>query len=255
MSSTERRRAILAILRAHERVRGTELASRLDVSEVTIRKDLALLEEQGYARRTHGGAVLAERYDPDLSLVSRRNANVRQKTILARVAGRMVGHGETIYLDSGSTCAAVAHEVVDKEVRVVTNSLDVLNVLADRANVSLLVVGGSYRHHAGSFIGPWAERSLESIHVDRAFLGTTGVSLDGRFSSQNSIESQVKRAAIAVARASVVIADGAKIGVTAFSVFSGPEDVNALITDADESTCRALEESGLYVIRAFDENE
>ncbi len=249
MTSSERRNAILAIIKARESIRVAELSIRLEVSDVTIRKDLALLEEQGYLRRTHGGAVAAERFDPDLSLPARQAKNREVKEYLAQAASELVSHGETIYLDSGSTCESIARCVEEMELRVVTNSLNVLNILADRPNITLLVVGGSYRHDAGSFIGPWAEQSLRSVQFDHAFLGTTGISLDGKFSSQNSLESQVKSAAIGAARTSIVVADGEKIGIQAFSIFAGPGDISILITNGSEEQCRALEAAKVHVIR------
>jgi DeoR/GlpR family transcriptional regulator of sugar metabolism len=87
------------------------------------------------------------------------------------------------------------------------------------------------------------------VQFDHAILGTTGISLDGRFSSQNSLESQVKAAAIAASRTSIVVADGDKIGVQAFSVFAGPEDISILITNGSEEECRALEAAKVHVIR------
>jgi DeoR/GlpR family transcriptional regulator of sugar metabolism len=249
VTSSERRQAVLAILKARDSVRVAELSTRLAVSDVTIRKDLALLEEQGYLRRTHGGAVPAERFDPNLSLPARQAVNQERKRRIALCARDLISHGETIFLDSGSTCTAIAEAVADMELRVVTNSLDTLTLLAERPNISLLVVGGSYRHDAGSFIGPWAERSIGSVQFDHAFLGATGISADGRFSSQNSLESQVKTAAITAARTSIVVADASKIGVQAFSVFAGPEDISTLITDADHACCRALEDAHVHVVR------
>lgn len=249
MDSGERRQAVLAILNARDRVRVAELSERLDVSDVTIRKDLALLEEQGYLKRTHGGAVPAERFDPSRALPARRGINRAQKERLAQYARDLVSHGETIFVDSGSTCASLARLLIDMELRVVTNSLEALGILADQPNISLHVVGGSYRHDHGSFIGPWAVKSLETVQFDHAFLGTAGVSLEGRFSSNNSLESQVKRSAIEAARTSIVITDASKIGVQAFSVFAGPDEITTLITDAGEDQCQTLEAMGLDVVR------
>ena len=236
-------------MKARDGVRVAELSDRLNVSDVTIRKDLAVLEEQGFLRRTHGGALPVEHFDPSHSLPARSARKQGAKQRLAEAARDLVSHGETIYIDSGSTCAAVGRAVADIELRVVTNSLDILTILSDRPNISLLAIGGSYRHDAGSFIGPWAERSLGSVQIDHAFLGTTGISEDGRFSSQNSLESQIKSAAIAAARTTIVVADIDKIGVHAFSVFAGPDDVTTLITDASAEQCRVLEAAGLHVLR------
>lgn len=253
MTSSERRQAVLAILNARDRVRVAELATRLEVSDVTIRKDLALLEEQGYLKRTHGGAVPAERFDPSRALPARKGRNTLAKERLADHARELVSHGETVFIDSGSTCSALAKRLTEMELRVVTNSLEVLGILADQPNISLHVVGGSYRHDQGSFIGPWALGSLETVQFDHAFLGTAGISWEGRFSSENSLESQVKRAAIGVARTSIVVADASKIGVQAFSVFAGPGEITTLVTDATDEQCHALEATGLYVIQVSKE--
>ncbi len=248
--SMERRHSILAILKARDSVRVSELRERLGVSDVTIRKDLDILEEQGAIVRTHGGAMLAELRDSIEPVHTRRMARVESKRDIARAALPLIQHGETIYLDAGSSAAELAELVADMELRVVTNSLQVLNRLAERPGISLFMVGGSYRHSAGSFIGPWAEDNLARVQLDHAFIGATGISLDGRFSSQNSVESQSKRLAISAARTAVVIADRSKIGVQAFSVFASSQDIDVLITDADADVRRRFEELGIHVIGA-----
>lgn len=249
MTATERRQAIQAILNVRDSVRVVELSERLHVSEVTIRKDIAVLEEQGYLQRTHGGVVPAERFDPRYSLSARKGANPAIKAAIAARAREILHHGETIYIDSGSTCAAFAASIAEMELRVITNSLDVLTVLADRSTISLMALGGSYRHDAGSFIGPWTNLTMAQVQVDHAFIGTTGISLEGRFSAQNSIESEVKRHAISSARTAVVLAERQKIGVQAFSVFAEPNDIGVLVTDADEEECRRFESFGIHVIQ------
>lgn len=248
MTATERRQAIRAILNVRDSVRVVELSERLHVSEVTIRKDIVILEEQGYLQRTHGAVVPAERFDPRFSLSARKDANTGSKAAIAAGAREILHHGETVYIDSGSTCAAFASTIAEMELRVVTNSLDVLTLLADRASISLMALGGSYRHDAGSFIGPWTNLTLAQVQVDHAFLGASGVSLEGRFSAQNSIEAEVKRHAIASARTVVVLVDRRKIGVQAFSVFAEPQEIGVLVTDADEEECRRFESFGIHVI-------
>ncbi|MCG8478073.1 MAG: hypothetical protein MI724_03185, partial [Spirochaetales bacterium] len=114
---------------------------------------------------------------------------------------------------------------------------------------ALFVVGGSYRHDAGSFIGPWADNAIRSVQVDHAFLGATGVSHSGRFSAQNNIESQFKRSVVATARSSIALVDRSKIGVHAFSVFADADEIGVLVTDADVDQCRRLEGVGLHVVR------
>lgn len=246
--STERRQAIVAILNVRDSIRVSELSERLAVSEVTVRKDLAILEEQGSVTRTHGGATLAERRDPNRTVAARELSNPGAKQRIARAALQLIQHGETIFLDAGSTAGHLAELVVDMELRVVTNSLQVLNRLVDVPGISLFMLGGSYRYGAGSFIGPWAEENLRQIQLDHAFMGATGIAWDCRFSAENSIEAQTKRTAISVARTAVVLADRSKLGVQAFSVFAGAAEIDVLITDADQSSCAPLEAAGIHVI-------
>lgn len=248
--SSERRQAILTILKVRDSIRVAELRERLGVSEVTIRKDLAFLEDQGFLTRTHGGAVPAERSDPRLSVVARARTSQEEKAAIARAARELIQHGETIFLDSGTTTAALAELITEMELRVVTNNVRVLNTLIDRSGIALFMIGGSYRHDSGSFIGPWAEENLRRVHLDHAFMGATGISRDGRFSARNSIEAGTKRAAIAAARTAVVLADRTKLGIQAFSIFAEARDVSVLVTDADRESCAPLEALGIHVIAA-----
>lgn len=248
--STERREAILKILGVRDSIRVSELSERLQVSDVTIRKDLAFLEDQGFLARTHGGAVPAQRNDPALTVLARTQTNRAAKTVIARAARDLIQHGETIFLDSGTTTAALAELITEMELRVVTNNIQVLNTLVDKPGIALFMIGGSYRHESGSFIGPWAEDNLRKIHLDHAFMGATGIGSNGTFSARNSIETNTKRAAIAAARTTVILADHSKLGVHAFSIFAEARDVSVLVTDASPDQCRHLEEAGIHIITA-----
>lgn len=246
--SLERRQAILAILAARHSLRVTDLSSRLGVSEVTIRKDLIILEEQGYLTRTHGGAVAAEQPDPLRAVRLREESNRAGKQRIAALAATLIRHGETIFLDAGTNAALLAVEVRDMELRVVTNSVQVVNTLVDQPGISLMMVGGAYRHEAGSFIGRWAEENLRRVQLDHAFIGTTGIAWEGRFSCRNTIEAQTKRAALKAARSRIIMGDASKLGVHAFEVFAELEDVSALVTDAPFSACAPLQAAGLYIM-------
>lgn len=246
MPLSERHEDILRILELRERVSVAELTERLGVSEVTVRKDLSLLEDQGHLVRTRGGARLAQdraRLEP----IERRLASYRDvKRAIARQAADFVREGETIYIDSGSTCLAFAREIAQMDVRVVTDSLDVLNALSDADSIVLYSVGGGFRRDARSLIGPIAVESIRRFHLDRAFLGTSGLSLDGVFSAQNAIESELKRAVIGQAARTIVLTDASKIGQTAFSIFARPEDIRMVITS------RAPEAEGLRANAVFE---
>ncbi len=227
-----------------------ELTERLNVSEVTIRKDLTILEDMGAVVRTHGGAKLAEDRAALRPLATRLTEHTDEKQVISERAKKLVSEGDTIYIDTGSTCFYLARRVSDMNIRVVTNSLDVMNVLADAPGVSLISIGGGYRKEAGSFLGPAAEDTIRSFRIETCFIGATGISKDGAFSAQNVFESQLKRLVLGVSKRRVVLADSSKFDRTAFSVFAEPDDVDVLIVDAGFEHTDELSEKGIDVIIA-----
>lgn len=238
----DRHSEILRIVSLRRRVTVAELTERTGVSEVTIRKDLAMLESMGFLVRTRGGASLAEDREHRRTLGLRRKEHVAAKQAIAEKSLELVAEGDTIYLDAGSTCAALAELLTHHELRVVTNSIDVMLALGEATGIALHALGGSYRKEAGSFIGPQAVASLGNFHIETAFLGATGISGRGVFSAQNIIEAELKRAVIEASSRSVVVADRSKLGVEAFAVFARPGDIDLLVVDAapEETTLNRL---------------
>jgi DeoR/GlpR family transcriptional regulator of sugar metabolism len=241
---------ILAILANRRSVNVAELTERLSVSEVTVRKDLALLEDAGHLVRTRGGATIAEDRERIRSVQVRRRESVGPKRWIASRAASLVRDGETIFIDSGSSCALLAELLVDRDLRVVTNSLDVITALRDAEGIQLYSVGGSFRRDALSFIGPTALANLAGFHFDTAFLGTTGFSEAGVLSAQNVNEAEVKRAAIAAASRNVVLCDSSKFGTQAFAAFAQPQQINLVIMDVSAPVNAAVRALGMEVITA-----
>lgn len=250
MGQPSRHNEIINIVTRRREVGVQELTERLGVSEVTIRKDLSFLEEQGYLVRTHGGARLAEDIDRLHTIASRRKEHPKEKLNIARTARSLINEGDTILIDAGSTCAAFAHAVRDMNLRVITNSLDVMAELADSHSISLHTVGGSYRMDAGSFIGPAAEEALKQYRIDTCFIGTPAFTHDGVFSSQNVIESNFKRQALSISQRRVVISDCSKFDKTTFSVFGHAQDVDILIVDCNFEGIEQLRQLGVEVLIA-----
>lgn len=250
MALNPRRERIVKILSHRKQISVGELTERLGVSEVTIRKDLARLQDEGLLLRTHGGAVVAEDRERTRNLLVRQAEAIDAKRAIARRAAELVRDGDTLFIDSGSTCNFLAQEVAGMDLHVVTNSLDVLASLQESDGINLICIGGSLRRPARSFIGPSALETLKGYRVDTCFLGTTGFSRDGVFSSQNVIESQVKKQAISVAARRVVLADRSKWGKQAFSVFATAEDVDVVVMDADEEIERRVGELGPEILVA-----
>ena len=255
MALIERHNKILKTLERLRTVSVQELKDRLDVSEVTVRKDLSFLEDEGLIIRTHGGARLAQDANRMRTLSLRERENPELKRAIARRAAQLIEEGDTVYLDSGSTCQALAEEIRDarRSVRVITNALPIMNILAPAESVVLFTIGGSFRREAGSFVGPLSLANLSDYQIETGFVGTTGFDGKGVFSSQNVIESQLKKAVLAASKRRIVLADATKADVRAFSVFARPGDVDILITDAGCSFCARLREAGLEVIIAGEE--
>ena len=229
-----------------------DLKERLNVSAVTIRKDLQFLEDRGLILRTHGGARIAQDAGRLRPLKVRERENPELKRRIAERAARLVREDESVFLDSGSTCGALARILRDthRSIRVVTISLEIMNILADTECISLYALGGSFRREAGAFVGPLSSAGLHSCHIDICFIGTRGFSSAGVFSSQNIIEGQLKKEILDHSGRRVVLADSAKAGLTAFSIFARPEDVDILVTDADGPWGRTLTEAGIEVLVA-----
>jgi DeoR/GlpR family transcriptional regulator of sugar metabolism len=229
-----------------------ELTQRLGVSEVTIRKDLSLLEEMGSVVRTRGGARLAEDRSQLRAIQVRREESLAEKELIAARARTLVTEDDTVYIDSGSTCMLLARLLLGMNLRVVTNSLDVMNVVADAPGISLVTIGGSYRKDAGSFIGPMALECLRNLRIQTCFMGTTGMSAAGVFSAQNVIEAELKGQVLRSSKRRILLADASKFGRDAFAVFARPQDVDILITNRWVEGMQDIASMGIEVIITAD---
>ncbi|RKX83729.1 MAG: DeoR/GlpR transcriptional regulator [Spirochaetes bacterium] len=255
MSFQERLDEILKILTVRKKITVQELTERLKVSEVTVRKDLTFLEEKGKIVRVHGGAVLAEDKDLLRDISIRLDEHIPEKTAIADTAAELIHEGDTIYLDAGSTSYFLSQKIKDLDIRVLTNSLDVIISLSDSTTVSLLSTGGSFRKDARSFIGPAAIEAIANFQIETCFLGTTGFSKDGYFTAQNILEAQVKKAVIKASQRKVLLTDHYKYGVNAFSIFARADNIDILITDSVFPDKDSLYKLGMEIIFARQKEE
>ncbi len=250
MIYSERQNRILTMLNRLKRIEVQDLTEKLGVSEVTVRKELSFLEERGKLVRVHGGARLAEDGKRLRTIDTRFGEHMAEKRAIAALALTLVREGENVFIDSGSTCASLARLLRDRELRVMTNSLDVLNELAAAPGISLFSTGGSFRPEARSFIGPTALASLKNFQIDTCFLGTTGFTAEGIFSAQSTLESQLKSAVIGASGRRIMLADHTKFAKSAFSVFARPPDIHVLITDAGFPGLESLGHLGMELLEA-----
>jgi DeoR/GlpR family transcriptional regulator of sugar metabolism len=232
MIAAERQARIVELVSQRGILSVAELARRLGTSLMTIRRDLTLLHDQARLRRAHGGAV-ALAAPPDVPLRRRERLELQAKAAIGRTAAALVESGETILLDAGTTARAVAHHLrAIRNLTVVTNSVHVLAELWDRPGLRVVALGGVTRSASGAITGPLAEKALEEIRVDRAFLGTTGITPRWEVSNSDLDLAALQRRILAVARQSYLLADHTKFGRTGLAVVSPVRAFTSVITDS-----------------------
>ncbi len=249
MNAIARRQKILELVESRQSVTVTELCQTLDVSEVTIRRDLRHLSAQQLVRRVHGGAVSSRGRNYEPPIIIRATTNQKQKEAIARAAAELVDEGDSIALDIGTTTLALAHALVGiSNLTIITASLPIANVLADAPSSRLILTGGILRRQEHSMVGHVAIRTYRDFNLDKAFIGVGGVDLRAGLTEYNLEDTVVKQAMIDRARQIVVLADSSKIGRTCFASVALLEFVDTLVTDsgtpkefADELRARGIE--------------
>ncbi|NCT89625.1 DeoR/GlpR transcriptional regulator [Cellulomonas sp. APG4] len=253
MYATERQQEILGRARRDGRVEVKELAEALDVTPETVRRDLTALERRALLRRVHGGAIPVERLGIEPAVSDREGRMAGQKERIAKAALDEVPEGGAIILDAGTTTIRLAEMLpTDRELTVVTHGLPVAMVLATRSNITLHLLGGTVRGRTLAAVGPWAERSMQDVFADVAFLGTNGITAERGLTTPDLAEAGVKRALVAAARRTVVLTDHTKFGRADFAQVAPLSAVDTVITDLDLDPDLAdeVEAAGPRVVRA-----
>ncbi len=255
MYPEERQQAIAAQVLSHGRASVAELAHTYDVTTETVRRDLAVLDRAGLLRRVHGGAVPVRALhvvEPDVG--EREITRADYKEAIARAATEFLPvSGASVLFDAGTTTARVAALLPsDRELVVVTNSVPIAARLAAMRSVTLQLLGGRVRGLTQAAVGEPVLRTLDTLRVDIAFIGTNGISVRHGLSTPDSDEAAVKRAMVRSADYVVVVADSSKIGREEFISFAPIDSVDALVTDAEISADdrTQLTERGVEVIVA-----
>ncbi|MDT0166111.1 DeoR/GlpR family DNA-binding transcription regulator [Actinotalea sp. AC32] len=253
MYATERQQAILELARQDGRVEVRGLAERLDVTPETVRRDLTALERRGLVRRMHGGAVPVERLGFEPGVADREGRMSGEKERIAKAALDELPDGGAIALDAGTTTVRLAEMLpTDRELTVVTHSLPIAMLLATRGNVTLHLLGGSVRGRTLAAVGPWAESALADVFVDVAFLGTNGLTVEQGLTTPDLTEAGVKRALVAAARRTVVLADRTKVGRADLAHVAPLASIDTVVTDSGLAPELAdeIEGAGPRVVRA-----
>lgn len=248
-----RREQMRAVIEGQAFVRVSELSERFRISEVTVRNDLAELAAAGSIRRLRGGAI-GPKGHLERPYEETEEERAEEKRAMGRAAARLVASGHTVLLDAGTTVAAVARALVERDelhdVTVITNSLKVAVALeAAIPRFQVIITGGTLRPMQHSLVEPLAGKLLAGIHADLAILGCNGVDPEAGITNVNLPEAQIKELMLATARRRVVVADATKLGQVTLVRLCGVGDIDMLITDssADPAVLAALRERGLTV--------
>lgn len=246
-----RKTETLSLLQEGQAIKVRALASRFDVSEMTIRRDLEDMESQGLLVRTHGGAVATAKLRFMESMTPEYAVSTQKKAI-GRLAAELVRPRQSIMVDSGTTTLEVARHIPQHlGVMVATTSLCVAQLLYD-SPIDVVILGGMLRKKFPSVYGPIAESVLSNFHVDVLFIGCDGAhSVDGFYTTE-SRTSAMEQAMIKIADCVVLVTESAKFGRHSFVRFATPGDINVLVTDdglyAEDRI--SLEEQGVEVMIA-----
>ena len=208
------------------------LSEAIGVSHMTIRRDLSRLEDQGLIRRTHGGATAQRLGQIELDYADRLKQKAQAKRQIGHAAAEMVGEGETVFLDAGTTGLAMAEFLAKRKgLTVVTRSLSVVERLAGRDGIELFLLGGEVRRDLMSVVGYRTEEQLASFRLDVAFLGTGGVDLERGLNHSTVEEIPIKKLAANIAQRVVVLADRSKLSEKGQNFYLPLSDIDFLVTE------------------------
>jgi DeoR family transcriptional regulator, fructose operon transcriptional repressor len=223
-----------------------ELATALEVSEITIRRDLNQLAADGLLQRTHGGAIKVESPNPPFPFANKAAINVKAKEAIARRAAAGINDGDIVFLDCGSTVFHLCPFIKNKKIRVITNSLPIIHELRD-SQAGINLIGGEFDAERQAIHGKMAEYHITKYRANRAFLGIDGISPRGLFANSEK-EATLTMALAANSISAWLLCDSSKIGRETYWQFAGLQLIGTVITDATAAACQFLQQAGIAVI-------
>ena len=238
MTKEERHATILNMQMQHDNILVTELSELLNVSSVTIRKDLTELEKESKLYRNHGKAILINPYINNRSVNEKEKLNIEEKNEIGKFGASLINKNDSIIIASGTTVHALArnmHPDDSDKLTVITASLEVAEILSKLHNVDIIVLGGILRHSSLSVVGKFAESTLANFSCSTLFLGVDGIDLEYGITTTDVREALLNRAMIESAQKVVVLADSSKFGRRGFSKIAGLDEIDRIITDSNVS--------------------
>jgi len=251
MLKVERQQKIASFISKNKRATVAELSKLFRVSESTIRRDLEELDTQGVIRRAHGGAIIVEQAAPEPPIIQRVAENEAEKRRIGQAAAELVRDGETVFLGSGTTTLEVARNLIGRNnLTVITNALNIANILAGQESITVVITGGLLRHSELSMIGHITEQALKELYADKVIMGIRAISVHEGLTNDYLPETMTDRAIINCAPEVILVADHSKFGKVSTAFVAPVTSVSKIVTDAaaPADIVNELRELGIEVI-------
>src|SRR6266699_4443885 len=239
LNASDRHTQLIELLKTRSYCSVVEMSQLLNVSPMTIRRDLHMLQEKHILEVTHGGAsfIASKRIEPDFDI--RTHEHLPEKQAIGKMAADLfIEEGDVVGIDSGSTTLEIVRNLPNVPLTIVTHSLAAANVVAQNKLYSLIVLGGIFQHEANCLCGPQAIAALHALNINKLFLSTSGLLLPDGLSCNNLADAEVKQALINSSRKTILCMDSSKIGRVYLARFAPLNSIDVLITDngiSDES--------------------
>lgn len=247
----DRHRIILEKIKKEGKVSVPDLCASLDVSSVTIRKDLKQLEDKNLLFRIHGGATLNNPYTMDRPVNVKEKLQTEEKNKIGLAAASLIEVNDSIIIASGTTVMTLARHIKSKEsLTVITSAIQVAEVLLQNPEIDVLMLGGILRRSSSSVMGPYAESILNDFFCSKLFVGVDGIDLENGLTTTNAMEAHLNRQMMNVSNKTIVLADSSKFGKRGFGKICDIDEIDQIITDDGVSphTVEQLEAKGVKVI-------
>jgi DeoR/GlpR family transcriptional regulator of sugar metabolism len=247
---TDRTNRILEILTEKQKVEVVQLARLLEVSQVTIRKDLDDLESRGIISREHGCAVLRNSDD----ICARIAYHYDEKKRIAQKASEMVKDGETLMIENGSCCALLADALAEQhqDLTIITNSAFIASYIRNKANFQIVLLGGIFQPDNQVMVGPMVKQAAQNFYVNSFFIGTDGYSDKVGFTGKDQLRAQAIRDMATQAESVVVVAESKKFSQRGTVPLGLGNQVKTVITDNEllDVDRKRLQKAGISVVLA-----
>ncbi len=245
-----RRSKILDMLFKEGKVRVDDLSAAFDVSEVTIRNDLAELEKSGQLERVSGGAVQTMKNYYNMDLQQRKKKNTKQKRSIALAASKLINDGETLMINSGTTTFFTSLELKKrKNLSILTNSISIATELGDYPTFKVILLGGEVNSQYLFTYGSEAANQIQKYKADKCIISIDGICLESGLTTYHAQESEITKLMIERSRKKIVVADGSKLGHESFYKICEISEINVWVTNSNQQSGRLkeIESTGIEI--------